>query len=447
MTERLPRAVIAGRPNVGKSALFNALVGRRVAIVDPTPGVTRDVVEREVAAGGRRFLLVDTGGIGRSEDPLAARVTRMAEASLESADLVILVVDVRVGLDAEDRVVARRLHKLGKPVLLVANKCDVGALEPQAGVFGALGFGEALPVSASEIREIGELRDRIAAGLPPEGAGGPALPLRIALLGKRNVGKSTLVNALCGRERVLVDDVPGTTRDAVEVPFAGKGGDYAAIDTAGFRAEGKLDHPVELYAAARAREALRYCDVAALVLDASKPVSALDRRIAREIRDASKPVLILANKWDLLKEREIRTGSYMAHLEDALRGLEFAPVLVVSAKDGRNLKAVLHVARALARQAETRVGTAALNRAVEEAVGGSPGPGGGRIPKLLFCAQVATRPPTLSFTVNDPALFPPAYRRALEQRLRELLPFKEVPIRMLFKERGRGRAPKASAGR
>lgn len=430
-----PRVVIAGRPNVGKSALFNALVGRRVAIVDPTPGVTRDVVEHPVSAGGKAFLLVDTGGLGATEDLLADKVRRKAEEALASADLVVLVVDVRTGVAAEDREAARRLHRLKKPVLLVANKCDVPALDAQAAVFEALGFGKALPVSAVEKRETGDLRDAIAATLPDQPADMGAGPLRVAVLGQRNAGKSTLVNALCGSERVLVDSVPGTTRDAVEVPFHAKGGAWAAIDTAGFRREGRVDHPVEIYAAGRAREALQRADVSVLLLDATRPVSSLDKRIAREIRDASKPVVIAANKWDLMGD--IRTGQYQAHLEDALRGLDFAPLLFISAKEGRNLKPLLHVLRSLAKQADTRVGTAALNKAVEKALQGMPGPGSVRSPKVLFAAQVATRPPTIAITVTHLGSFPPAYRRAIEERLREVTPFREVPIRLLFKERAR----------
>ena len=430
----LPRVVIAGRPNVGKSALFNSLLRRRVAIVDPTPGITRDVLEQPLDCAGSLVILVDTGGLGESEDPLAEKVRRRAEAALAGADLAVLVVDARSGLAAEDRVIARRLHRLKKPVLLVANKCDVPALEPQASVFDALGFGPAMPVSAAEGREMAELREGIAERLPETPAEKEEGALRIVVLGKRNAGKSTLVNALCGSDRMMVDPLAGTTRDAVEVPFRAKGGAYAAIDTAGFRREGRLEHPVEIYAAARTREALQGADVALLLLDATQPVSALDKKIAREIRDAAKPVLIAVNKWDLMGS--VRTGQYQAHLEDALRGLDFAPLVFISAKEGRNLKSLLHIARSLSRQASVRLGTAALNRALERALQGMPGPGGGRTPKILFAAQVATRPPTIALTVNHLSSFPPAYRRALEQRLRSgETPFKEVPIRLLLRER------------
>lgn len=432
----LPAAVIAGRPNVGKSALFNALVGRRAAIVDPTPGVTRDVVALPMSCCGRRFLLVDTGGLGRTEDVLASEVRRKAGEALAAADLVVLVTDARTGVQDEDRRAARDLRRRGKPVLLVANKCDTPALDALAGAFVALGFGEAAPVSAAERRGTGELREAIAARLsagPAETGPEEASALRIAVVGRRNAGKSTLVNALCGAERVLVDARPGTTRDAVEVPFRAKGGRFTAVDTAGFRREGRAGHPVEIYAAARAREALASSDVALLLLDASEPVTALDLHIAREIRDAAKPCVVVVNKWDLMGR--IRTGEYQAHLEDRLGGLEYAPVVFVSAKGRRNLKGLVRLARALARQAAERVPTARLNRALEESLRAMPGPGGPRLPKVLFAAQVATRPPTLALTVSRPGDFPPAWRRALESRLRERLPFAEVPIRLLFRGR------------
>ena len=258
--------------------------------------------------------------------------------------------------------------------------------------------------------------------------------LRIVVLGQRNAGKSTLVNALSGTERVIVDPLPGTTRDAVEVRFKGKGGSVTAVDTAGFRREGRIAHPVEIYAATRAREALAACDVAFLLLDASEPISALDKKIAREIRDAAKPVVILANKWDLMGA--VRTGEYQAHLEDALRGLSFAPLLFISAKEGRNLKALMAVARSLAKQSSARLSTSVLNRMMQSALQNMPGPGGGRSPKILFAAQVAARPPTIVVTVKDAKAFPPAFQRSLEQRLREDgSPFPEVPIRLLIRDR------------
>ena len=419
----------------------SALSGRRMAIVDPTPGITRDLVEVQVSCAGRRFLLVDTGGLGATEDPLAAKVRRLAERALEMADVILFVGDSRTGVTVEDRAVAKRLRKLDKPMMVAANKCDVPALEASSADFETLGLGPVTPVSAVECRGTADLREALAA-LLPENPGPDVLPaIRIAFLGQRNVGKSTLVNALCGAERVLVDPLAGTTRDAIEVPFRGKGGDFSIVDTAGFRREGRIDHPVELYAAARSREALGHCDVAVLVLDATQPISALDKKIAREIRDASKPTIIAVNKWDLMGE--IRTGAYQAHLEDALTGLSFAPVLMLSAKDGRNLKALLHVARALARQSESRVTTAVLNRVLEKALRSIPGPGGPRLPKVFFASQVAVRPPTFSITVNEPALFHPAFRRSLEQQLRksETLPFREVPLRLIFRPR-EGRHPR-----
>lgn len=435
--EALPAVAIVGRANVGKSTLFNRLARRRLAIVDPTPGVTRDRLTTTITHQDRRFELIDTGGLGGPDESALHRdVEEQVEVALRRADVIVFLVDVRSGLLPLDEELARQLRTLEKPVILVANKADTPRLAEEAREFFALGLGEPLAVSAAEGLGRGELLDRIVELLPPSTASEAEEEFALAIVGRRNVGKSTFVNRLAQEERVIVSEVPGTTRDAVDVRFEVDGHRYLAIDTAGLRRRGRLADSVEFYSIARTRRAVRRADVVLLLMDITQPVGRLEKQIAATVEEHYKPVVLVLNKWDLA--RGYRPERFTDYLARQLPALEYAPVALVSAKEGVGVLEVLEVARDLYRQASTRVTTGQLNRVVEEAMQvRGPHRRARRPPKVLYATQVSVRPPTVVLFVNDPDIFDAAFTRFLANRLRERLPFSEVPIRLLYRRRRR----------
>jgi GTP-binding protein len=431
----VPRVAIVGRPNVGKSSLLNAIARRRVAIVDETPGVTRDRVTVEITDFDRTFELVDTGGIGVVDrDDLSGQIEGQIEVAVACADVVLFVVDVRAGLQPHDTTVADRLRPLDLPVVLAANKVDAPPLESGAYEFTALGLGDPVLVSAKQRRGLNELLDAVVAYLPA--AGPPPEPaLKIALLGRRNAGKSTLLNALAREERVIVSEVPGTTRDAVDVKITIGGETIVVIDTAGIRRRKQVSGSVEFYSQRRTLEALRRCDVAFLLLDATRTIARLDKQLAESIVDAAKPCIVLINKWDLARG-DAGPEQYEKYVGDHLRNLSFAPIVCISALEGMNRRAAVKVAFSLWKQANVRVGTGALNRAVEAMLQAVPPRRKGTLqPKVYFATQVEVAPPTFVFFVNYPEAFPPDYRRYLANRLRETFDFPEVPVRLFLRQR------------
>ena len=438
----IPCIAIVGRPNVGKSTLFNAMVGRRVAITEPTRGVTRDrmceIVELD---DGTAVQLVDTGGIGVVDpDGLSEDVERQIQVSLAEADAIIFACDVRAGVLPDDRHIADRLHQMGKPVVLAVNKVE--SPKDVAGVaeFFALGFGEPRPVSAIHRKGCADLFDDAMAALP-EGLTAQAEPvdMKLAIVGRRNVGKSTLVNAIAGEERVIVSEVPGTTRDAVDVRFTKDGKTFVAIDTAGVRKKRKIDSSIEFYGFVRAQQSIRRADVVMLLLDVTSDVVEQDRRLAREIADCLKPCVILVNKWDLAKGK-IRTGEYAEYVRETLPMLGYAPITFMTAKTGRRLMPTIELAQQLFKQANHRATTGELNRVLGEAVRRrSPRPRHGRIGKFFYATQVAVAPPTIVVFCNDPDLVDAPYRRYLANALRDRLPYSEIPIRLRLRPRSRSR--------
>ncbi|RMG17982.1 MAG: ribosome biogenesis GTPase Der [Planctomycetota bacterium] len=439
-----PFVAIVGRPNVGKSTLFNRLVGQRLAITEDTAGTTRDRIAALVETeDGRLFELCDTGGLGGTGDRFDEDVNRQIDLAVDYADLVLFLVDARAGLLGDDERIARRLKKTGKPVLVVANKAETATLEATAGEFYALGFpGEVHTVSAREGTGRSDLLAAIAEHLPAPAEDATATDaeegvrdLRIAILGRRNAGKSTFVNRILGEERVIVSEQEGTTRDAVDVRVSVGGRDVVLIDTAGLRKRGKADDAIEIISHGRARYALRRCDVALLFLDCLRDIGQVDKQIAAMIRDEHKACVVVANKWDLVDGR-MTPEEFADYAARALPNLAFCPLVAASAREGERTREILDTAFELHAQTLVRVGTGELNRALSEALRlRRPKPRKNRIGKIYFGVQVATRPVTLLLFVNDPELFPRTYRRYLEGQMRKLLPWKEVPVKLCFRGR------------
>jgi GTP-binding protein len=430
----LPIVAIVGRPNVGKSSLLNCLARRRIAIVDPTPGVTRDRVSAVVEHESRWFEAVDTGGMGLEDDAFAADVARQIGYAVQEAAVIVLVTDVRDGLMPLDQTAAQRLRRVRVPVLVAANKADTDRLGAGAAEFYSLGYEPVLAVSAKHSRGRRDLLEAIAGYLPREAREAPAqVAMKLAVVGKRNCGKSTFINALAREERVIVSEVPGTTRDAVDIRFEKDGLVYLAIDTAGVRKRKSLSGDVEFYGLARALASIARADVVLFLLDAAVPVSRVDMKLGTAIQGRMKPVVLVVNKWDLAKGRA-STDQYADYLTKALPGLAHAPLAFTSAKDSRNVASVIDLARSLYKQSTTRVGTSRLNACLREAIEARHPPSPGtRPPKIYFAAQVAVQPPTILMSVNDPALFREDYRRYLEHHFHESLDFPEVPIRLIFR--------------
>jgi len=435
-----PTVVIVGRPNVGKSSLFNALCGERVAIVEPTAGVTRDRISRVVERDGVRFELVDTGGMGMKEaDELAADVEMQILIAIEQADLVLLVVDARDGFQPLDAEIAARLRHGGKEVLVVANKCDRPSEEAAAAEFYRLGFEQVYPVSAVHRRGVSELAAAIAGRLPersgePDAGEQPSEPMKLALVGRRNVGKSTLVNYLAREPRVLVSERPGTTRDAVDVRFQLGGLDFVAIDTAGLRRRKQVRDSIEFYSMARAHSSIRRADVVALMMEAPLEIGRLEKQLADQIITEHKPCVLTMNKMDLAAG--IPQERFRSYVRDRMPGMAFAPLVFISAATGENVTALLETARRLHEQSAVRVPTGELNRALGEAVARRPPPSRpGRHCKVYYATQAAVRPPTIVLFVNDPAAIREDYTRYLANQFRSRFAFKSVPIKFVVRGR------------
>jgi len=439
----LPVVAIVGRPNVGKSSLFNTICRKRTAIVEPTAGVTRDRVGTIYDVDGTFFELIDTGGHGVVDrDDLGEHVERQIRYAINQAQLILFVVDARDGLTPLDRNTAQFLRRDSERVRLIANKVDEPHMADSIGEFIRLGFGDPLPVSAangSGRRDLLALIKDAIGGYSDEVPADPIM--KVAIVGKRNAGKSTYVNAIAGEERVIVSETPGTTRDSIDVRFEKDGRTLIAIDTAGVRKKNKLADDIEFYAYTRATEAIHRADVVFLLIDAAVPVSQVDKRLAGLIAAEYKPCVLVVNKWDLAKGRA-STDEYGDYLTKLLPELDFAPVAFTSAATGRNIDSTLDLAAELFKQARTRVGTGRLNLALKQAMeANTPSSKRGRkAPKFYYATQVSTQPPTIIIFVNAPSLVTLNYQRFLLNRFRESLPFSEIPIQLAFRAR-RERTP------
>ncbi|MHC4158011.1 MAG: ribosome biogenesis GTPase Der [Planctomycetota bacterium] len=431
----LPAVAIIGRPNVGKSSLLNALAGEMISIVEQTAGVTRDRVSTIIGRGEKYFELIDTGGYGIVDaDQLSEHIEQQIAAAIESASLVIFIVDIRDGVVPLDEAIARLLRKEELDVIGVANKADTARMFPAAGEFSKLGFGEFLCISAMNNLNKKVLLDRVFEKIEHLETEAPKKPaMKLAIIGKRNAGKSTLVNAMVGSERVIVSETPGTTRDAVDVRFEKDGKTITVIDTAGIRKKSKMADSIEFYSYVRATRSIRRADVVFFLIDATVEVAQVDKKIARFIAEEHKSCIMVVNKWDLAKETAV-TGDYEEYLTKLLPGLKYAPIAFTTATEAKNVQSVLDLAAEIFRQTTTWIPTAKLNKAFEmikaERVG-SARRGRGSWPKIYYAAQIAVNPVTILMFVNRPELFDENYRKFIVGRLRELLPVDEVPIRIL----------------
>jgi GTP-binding protein len=439
----VPVVAIVGRPNVGKSSLFNWLAGRRIAIVDPTAGVTRDRVSSLVPVGDRFVELTDTGGMGIDDvDNLTAEVERQIQKAIDQAHVVLFVVDGRSGLVPLDEEVARRLRYIDKPIVCVANKCDAPALDANAAEFYKLGRGKLVCVSAQQNRGKEELLQLIAERLPaPDQLEKPAeAPLKLAIVGRRNTGKSTFINCLADSERMIVSEVPGTTRDSVDVRFERDGKSYIAIDTAGVRKKKSLANDIEFYSMARAERSIRRADVVLLFFDPQVRISKVDKQLAEYILEQSKPAIFVVNKWDLMVP--MPTGRMANYIQATFPNLEHVPIAFITATSGKNVQAVLNLAQSLYRQASARVSTGDLNRVVKQALESNPPPlRQNRRAKVYYATQAATNPPTIVLFTNGPELFDNTYQRYLIKTFRDQLPFGEVAIKLYLRQRKRDEGP------
>jgi len=431
----LPVVAIIGRPNVGKSSLLNALAGQMISIVEPTAGVTRDRVSTFIGRDDHYFELIDTGGYGIVDsDRLSEHIEQQILQAIESAQLVLFMVDIRDGLVPLDEKIARLLRKNDLDVIGVANKADTARMFPAAAEFSKLGFGEFLCISAKNNLNKAVLLDRVFDKLAALEPGRPAKPvMKVAIVGKRNAGKSTLVNAMVGSERVIVSETPGTTRDAVDVRFEKDGKTIIVIDTAGIRKKSKIADSIEFYSYVRATRSVRRADVVLLMIDAAVPVSQVDKKLARFIAEEHKSCIIIINKWDLAKD-SATTDDYQEYLTKLLPGLKYAPIAFTTATEAKNIQSVLDLAAEIFKQTTTWIPTAKLNKAFEiikqEKIGTAKGKKKGW-PKIYYVTQIAVNPITMLMFVNRPELFEENYRRFIINRLRTILPIEEVPIRLL----------------
>ncbi|MFP6739298.1 MAG: ribosome biogenesis GTPase Der [Planctomycetota bacterium] len=434
----LPVVAIVGRPNVGKSSLLNSFAGERISIVDSTPGVTRDRVSALVPFRDVVMEMVDTGGIGIvDQDDLSDHIDRQITFALEGANLILFVVDVRDGITPLDRAVATRLRERSEeiPLVIAANKVDHPGLESGIHEFHQLGLGTPHGVSANEgwgrkdlLREISEKV------WPTEGVEIEPV-MRIAVVGRRNVGKSTFVNALAEEERVIVSEVPGTTRDAVDVRFQKDGREFVVIDTAGIQRRKGIKDSIEFYSQVRTLGAIRRADVVVFLLDASEEVTRADKKLGETISHAHKVCLLVANKWDLAKG-EVATEAYADYLTDRMPGMIYAPVVFTTARDSRNIQATIDMAQHLYKRASKRVGTGELNRVMAAILTHRPPPSKkGKAGKVYYSTQVAVCPPVFALFVNQPKAFSKDYKRYIANALREALDFEEIPIQVLFRKR------------
>ncbi|MBQ2747426.1 MAG: ribosome biogenesis GTPase Der [Firmicutes bacterium] len=433
-----PIVAIVGRPNVGKSTFFNKVVGRRVSIVEDTPGVTRDRIYAEAEWRNKHFALIDTGGIEPdSKDIILSQMREQAQIAMDTAHVIIFMVDGKDGLTSADHEVATMLMRTGKRVVLVVNKMDSPKMKDDLYDFYELGLGEPIPISAVNMLNFGDVLDEVVEAFPENEGDDDEDITKIAVIGKPNVGKSSLINELLGENRVIVSPIAGTTRDSIDTPFSFDGKDYILIDTAGIRRKSKVNEDIERYSVIRAVAAVERCDVALLMIDAKEGITEQDKKIAGVAHEAGKGIIVVVNKWDLIEKETNTMNEYRKVIANELQFMSYAPSVFISVKEHQRVKKVIELAYYVSEKRALRVPTGQLNALISDAVmmKNPPSDKGKRL-KIYYATQVGVKPPLFSFQINKRDLMHFSYARYLENKIREGFGFEGTSIKFVFREKG-----------
>jgi len=432
-----PVVAIVGRPNVGKSTIFNRIIGERIAIVEDLPGVTRDRIYGTAEWLNQSFHLIDTGGIDIGDEPLLVQMRQQAEIAIDEADVIVFLVDGKEGMTPADEEVANILFRSKKPVVLAVNKIDNVEQRDHLYEFYALGFGDPIAISGAHGIGIGDLLDEVIRRFPVQKEGDiEDNAIRFSLIGRPNVGKSSLVNAILGKERVIVSEIAGTTRDAVDTAFERDGQEYVIIDTAGMRKRGKIYENTEKYSVLRALRAIERSDVVLVILNAEEGIIEQDKKIAGYAHEAGRAMILVVNKWDMIEKDDKTLRQFERKIRDHFQFVSYAPVLFVSAKTKQRLNTILPMIQTVSENHALRIRTNVLNDVIMDAVAMNPAPTDkGKRLKINYATQVSVKPPTFVMFVNDPDLFHFTYRRFLENRIRDAFGFKGSPIKIIARKK------------
>jgi len=431
-----PVVAIVGRPNVGKSTLFNRIAGERISIVEDTPGVTRDRIYTRAEWLGTEFRMSDSGGIDLSDEPFITQITQQAEIAIEEADVIVFITSAPEGVTDADENVAKILYRANKPVLLAVNKADNPEVRESIYDFYSLGLGDPYPVSGAHGLGLGDLLDAVVKEFPEDTGAPKDDTIRFSLIGRPNVGKSSLVNAILGEDRVIVSDVAGTTRDAIDTKFTADGTEFTMVDTAGIRKRGKVYENTEKYSVMRAMRAIDNSDVVLMVMNAEEGIREQDKRVAGYAHEAGRGIIILVNKWDTLKKDNHTLTDFQNLIRIEFQYLSYAPIIFVSAKTGQRLEQLPEMIKRVSENHNKRVQSATLNDVIMDAIALNPTPSdNGKRLRVYYATQVAVAPPTFVVFVNDPKMMHFSYERFLENQIREHFDFDGTPIHLIERAR------------